>query len=114
MDEKTMIEAFAKTIVDGAMAEVKKLASDDRQGFGNELYYAIEIPYPAGSPEHRFFGDMLGGGSMKNPGYTDLFEQVITGMKQALKAEGLRAFTMLNCRFDRDQPDNFLLYILLS
>ncbi|MDL2327055.1 hypothetical protein LJC64_00125 [Ruminococcaceae bacterium OttesenSCG-928-A11] len=114
MDNQASNEAFARQVVDSAMAEVAKLASDDRRGFGGELYYAIEIPYPRDTAEYAHFSDMLGGGNVNNPGYTDLFERVIGGMKQALKAEGLRAFTMLNCRFDANQADNFLLYILLS
>ena len=107
-----MNKDFAAKIVEGAKAEIDaKNLKDSRKGFGSETYYSIDIPYPAGSEQHAYFTTLLGSGSIKNPDYMDLFGLVTDGLTKAL---GDRAFLTLNCRFDLNAEDNFLLYVFLS
>lgn len=107
---------FAQDAVARAMQEIGGKIADERakDGFDVEVYHTVAIPYAKGSEEQQYLEDLLGSGTAKDPNYIDLFEKMVSGMKQALRAEGVRYFLMLNCRFDPSLEDNFLLYVLVS
>lgn len=108
--------ALARQIVDGVMQELRQKyrAEQSANDFNFEVYYPIKNPYAAGTPEHGYYSQLIEHGTGQDPNYVDLFEQIITLVKQEALAEGIRTFTMLNCRFDATKEDNFLLYILAS
>ncbi len=109
-------EQFAARAAEAALAVIEeRVAKEKAQGDLNcEVYYSIQNPFAAGSAEHAYAEELLGKGSGRNPAYIDLFDKLRTRLKEALDSRGVHAFLMLNCRFDPQFEDNFLLYALVS
>lgn len=105
-------EKATSKVLENIHQRVEKERSED--GFSFEAYYSIDIPYATGTDEYEYFDKLLGEGSLKNPNYLDLFEQMLKLFKAGLKKEGVKHFITLNCRFDRSLEDNFLLYTFIS
>ena len=116
MSPAEMNEAFAASVVEGALAKIggKVEASRNANEMSTETWYNIKIPYDKGTDEYAYFDKMLGHGSLKDANYLDLFERILKGVKAGLAALGVRAFTTLNCRFDAVAEDNFILYVFTS
>lgn len=109
-----MNRAFADKVVADAMAVVRNKVAREKEthGFSSEIYYAVHIPYPPESAEHSYLVSIVGqGGSIENPDYHDLFEQVVKGVQDGLGTLGASGFVTLNCRFDAKLDDNLLLYV---
>ena len=109
-------EAFAQVTTAKAMDVIKeKIGQEKEQGdLNTEVYYSIQNPYETGTAEYVYIQDLLTKSSGKDPHYIDLFDRLRGKLKEALDAEGVHSFLMLNCRFDARYEDNFLLYALVS
>ncbi len=92
--------------------EVKR--EKQQQNFSCELYHTLQNPFNANSPEHAYMEHLLTQGNERNPDYIDLFSQLHGHLKSALSSTYPHIFFMINCRFNAQCADNFLLYILIS
>ncbi len=109
-------KAFTEKVAAEALEVIRRqMAKEKAQGDLNcEVYYSIQNPFSPGSTEHAYAEDLLGKGSGRDPAYIDLFDQLRTKLKEALDEQCVHSFLMLNCRFDPQFEDNFLLYALVS
>lgn len=107
---------FADRSVKSAMELIRgRVAKEKEQGdLNTEVYYAIPNPYEKGSEEYEYVRQLLTESSGKDSAYIDLFDKLRSQLKETLDCEGWHSFLMLNCRFDGQAEDNFLLYALVS
>ena len=109
-------EAFAEQVVTDAMDVIRERIEKEKAhgDLNTEVYYSIHNPFAEGTGEYTYVEELLGSGSGKDPAYIDLFDKLRGMLKEELDCEGVHSFLMLNCRFDKQYEDNFLLYALVS
>ena len=109
-------ETFAQQVSAAAMQVIRRqIAKEKEQGDLNcEVYYTLANPFVQNTPESGYVEALLSKGSARDANYIDLFDRLRSKLKEALDADGVHSFLMLNCRFDPQAEDNFLLYALVS
>ncbi len=109
-------EQFAKMETSRAIqaVEVQVAHEKQQQNMSCEMYHELKNPFEIGTDEHAYIQELLGGGSGRDADYIDLFSRLQDALKLALEAEHVHAFFLINCRFDAQREDNFLLYVLVS
>ncbi len=107
---------FSKAETERAMQAIEAEVAREKQRDNRncEVYHALQNPFEPNTPPHDYIEKLLFDGSERDAAYIDLFACMQDDLKVALEKAHTHSFFMLNCRFNAQSEDNFLLYVIVN